>query len=119
MHFNKKLPKEVAEMETRMREFIESDPGAAQFVARYGETAASPAVRKQYHDWAMAELRERSILQGARSLGVEEGIEKGRKLRLEEDLEKVARVMLRNGLSVEMIMEATGLTMERINSLRE
>ncbi|MDR1193282.1 MAG: hypothetical protein LBK98_03800 [Peptococcaceae bacterium] len=62
-------------METRMREFIENDPGAAQFVARYGETTASPAVRKQYHDWAMAELRERSILQGARSRGVDEGIE--------------------------------------------
>jgi predicted transposase/invertase (TIGR01784 family) len=63
----------------------------------------------------MAELRERSILQGARSLGVDEGIEKG----VDKGVEKTARAMLRNGRSVEMIMEDTGLTIERINSLRE
>ncbi|MDR0765251.1 MAG: hypothetical protein LBE65_06660 [Synergistaceae bacterium] len=48
---------------------ISSDAGAAQFVARYGETVASPVVRQAYEDWVLADFRERSMSQGARADG--------------------------------------------------
>jgi hypothetical protein len=53
-------------MEPRIKKIVENDAGAAQFVARYEEAAASPAVRQAYQDWVLADFRERSILQGAR-----------------------------------------------------
>jgi hypothetical protein len=66
MHFNKKLPKEVFELVPEIKKFVENDTGAAQFVARYDEASASPAVRQAYQDWVLADFRERSMLQGAR-----------------------------------------------------
>jgi hypothetical protein len=41
MHFNKKLSEEVCAMERGIKEFIDSGAGAAQFIARYDEAAAS------------------------------------------------------------------------------
>jgi hypothetical protein len=102
MHFNKKLPKEVFDMEPRIREFTESNAGAAQFISRYGEVTASPVVQQAYQDWVLADFREASIMKGARMEGVEE----------------TARRMLKNGRNVEMIMEDTGLTREQVESLR-
>jgi hypothetical protein len=66
MHFNKKLPKEVFELAPEIKKFVENDAGAAQFIDRYNEAAASPAVRQAYEDWILADFRERSMLQGAR-----------------------------------------------------
>jgi hypothetical protein len=65
MRFNKRLPEEVYAMEPRMKEFVEGDAGAAQFVARYGEATASPEVRQAYEDWVLADFREMNMLQGA------------------------------------------------------
>jgi hypothetical protein len=102
MHFNKKLPKEVIDMEPKMRDFIESDAGAAQFVERYGEAAASPAIRQSYWDWMMADFREQGMLQGAISKG----------------LEKVAKKLLKRNRPIEEIIEDTGLPREIIEALR-
>jgi hypothetical protein len=79
MHFNKKLPKEVFEMIPEIEKFVERDAGAAQFVARYDEVSASPAVRQAYQDWILADFRERSMLQGARDEGKTEGKIEGKK----------------------------------------
>ncbi|MDR1204811.1 MAG: hypothetical protein LBL26_04930 [Peptococcaceae bacterium] len=72
MHFNKKLPKEVFELLPEIKKFVENDAGAAQFVARYDEASASPAVRQAYQDWILADFRERSMRQGARDEGMKE-----------------------------------------------
>jgi hypothetical protein len=106
MHFNKKLPKEVFKMDPRIREFTEDNAGAAQFVSRYGEVSASPAVQQAYQDWVLADFREASIMRGVRMEAEE------------ELLEKVARNMLNKGWNVETIAEGTGLTREYIESLR-
>jgi hypothetical protein len=110
MHFNKKLPKEVFAMEPKMREFIESDAGAAQFVARYGEAVASPTIRQAYKDWVIADFRERSMLWGARSEGRKEGREEGRL--------EIAKKLLKNNVPIDEIMEYTNLSRERIEALR-
>jgi hypothetical protein len=106
MHFNKILPEEVYSMEPKIREFTSSNAGAAQFVSRYGEVAASPAVQQAYQDWVLADFREASVMKGVRMEGVEEGIE------------IVARNMLQNGMSVEIVIANTGLTREQVESLR-
>jgi hypothetical protein len=138
MHFNKKLPKEVFDMEPRIREFTERNAGASQFISRYGEVTASPAVQQAYQDWVLADMREASIMRGAKMEGFEEGVEKGIEKGIgigmekgiekgidigiekgkEKGIEKVARNMLDKGWSVEMVMEGTGLAQEQVESLR-
>jgi predicted transposase/invertase (TIGR01784 family) len=130
MHFNKKSPKEVSKMQPRMKKFIENDAGAAQFVARYDEAAASPVIQRAYWDWFIDEFRERSMLQGARSEGLEEGLDKGRKEGLKEGLDKghdkgfdeatllFAKKLLKRNRPIEEIIEDTGLSHEIIEALR-
>jgi hypothetical protein len=106
MHFNKKLPKEVYEMEPRIKAFVERDEGAAQFVARYDEAAASPAVRQAYEDWILADFRERSLLQGARDEGITEGII------------IVAKNAITMNMPISQIEQLTGLTKAQIEELQ-
>jgi predicted transposase YdaD len=96
---------EVFKMEPRMKKFAANDMGAAQFVARYGEVTASAAVQQAYREW-IDDFRDMSIIQGARMEGHEQG------------LEEAARRMLKNGRSIETIMEDIGLTREQIDALR-
>jgi hypothetical protein len=105
MHFNKKLPKEVYEMEPRIKAFVESDAGAAQFVARYDEAAASPAVRQAYEDWILADFRERSLLQGAREEGKE------------EERIAIAKNAIAMNLSISQVEQLTGLSKAEIEEL--
>jgi hypothetical protein len=122
MHFNRKLPKEVFAMEPRMREFIESDAGAAQFVARYGEAAASPMIQKAYRDWVIADFRERSIIQGARSEGhaegLKEGLDKGHEKGFDEATLIFAKELLKDNVSVIDVIKYTKLPHEKIEALR-
>jgi hypothetical protein len=126
MHFNKKLPEEVCAMEPSMKKFVEGDAGARQFLERYGEAAASPEVRQAYHDWVVADLRERGMMQGAREEGLEEGLEKGlekgreegRKEGLKEGLEETARKAIAMKMSTGQIERLTGLTRAEIDDLR-
>jgi hypothetical protein len=106
MHFNKKLPKEVYAMESKIKEFVERDAGAAQFVARYDEVTASPTVRQAYQDWILADFRERSMLQGAHDNG-----------RNERSVEIVKNAITMN-MSISQIEQLTGLTRAQIEELQ-
>jgi hypothetical protein len=118
MHFNKRLPEEVYAMEPRIKEFVESDAGAAQFIARYGEAAASPAVRQAYEDWVLADFRERSMLQGAQDEGRAKGKAEGKaEGRAERDFEVVKNAIAMK-LSISQIEQLTGLTKAQIEELR-
>jgi predicted transposase/invertase (TIGR01784 family) len=101
MYFNKKLPSEVFDMEPRIREFAENNAD---------EATASPKVLQSPYDQFLADFREMSIMQGLKMEAIEQGIKQG--------IEGVARRMLKNGRSIEMIMEGTGLTREHVESLR-
>ena len=103
-------------MEPRMKTSAENDAGAAQFVTRYGEAAASPVVQQAYKDWIIADFRDRSLRKGAWLEGFDEGVDKGVDKGVAKA--KTAMKMLENGRSIEMIMEDTGLTKEQIDSLR-
>jgi hypothetical protein len=105
MHFNKNLPEEVYAVEPKIREFVDSDAGAAQFVERYDEVTASPAVRQAYQDWVFADFRERSMLQGARDEGKAEG------------MTLVAKNAIAMNMSISQIEELTGLTRAQIEEL--
>jgi hypothetical protein len=111
MHFNKKLPEEAYAMEPRLKEFVESDAGAAQFIARYGEAAASPAVRQAYEDWVLADFRERSMLQGARDEGIAEG-ETKRSF-------AIAKNAIAMKMPVSQIEQLTGLARAQIEELQQ
>jgi hypothetical protein len=106
MHFNQKLPEEVYKMEPKIKEFVERDAGAKQFVARYGEATASSEVRQAYHDWILADFRERSILQGA--------WDKGKK----EERFAIAKNAIAMHMSTGEIEQLTGLTGAQIEELR-
>jgi hypothetical protein len=103
MHFNKKLPEEVYAMEPRIKEFVDGDAGAAQFIARYDEATASPTVRQAYQDWVLADFRERSLLQGAR----------------DEGIKVVARNAIAMKMSISQIEQLTGLTRAQIEELKQ
>jgi hypothetical protein len=114
MHFNKKLPEEVYAMEPRIKEFVESDAGASQFIARYDEAAASPAVRRAYEDWVLADFRERSLLQGARDEGRKEGKIEGKK----EERFAIAQNAIAMRMSISQIEQLTGLSEAQIEELQ-
>ena len=63
-------------------------------------------------DFAREEGLEEGRQKG-REEGLEEGLEKGR----EEEREKMAKAMLANGMSKDIIAKCTGLPIEKINSL--
>jgi predicted transposase/invertase (TIGR01784 family) len=100
-------------MEPRIREFVESDTGAAQFIARYDKAAASPTVRQAYEDWVLADFRERGMLQGARDEGIKEGIIKG----ITERTIAIAKNAIAMKMSVSQIEQLTGLTGAQIEEL--
>jgi predicted transposase YdaD len=134
MHFNKKLPEEVYAMEPMIKEFVESDAGAGQFIARYGEATASPVVRQAYQDWVLADFRERSMLQGARdegkaegkaegmaegiSKGMAEGISKGMAEGISKGKTEECFAIAKNAIAMKMpisqIEQLTGLTRAQI-----
>jgi hypothetical protein len=118
MHFNKRLPEEVYAMEPRIKEFAESDAGAAQFIARYGEATASPAVRQAYEDWVLADFRERSMLQGARDEGMAEGITKGKAEGIKEGCFAIAKNVIAMQMPISQIERLTGLTRAQIEELQ-
>ena len=47
--------------------------------------------------------------------GIQEGIEKGEKQKAIE----IAKKLLQNGISVEVVADTTGLTMEELNKIQE
>jgi hypothetical protein len=119
MHFNKKLPGEVYAMEPRIKEFVESDAGAAQFIARYDEAAASPIVRRAYEDWVLADFRERSMLQGARDEGRREGEITGRRDGKIEERFTIAKNAIAMEMPISQIEQLTGLTGTEIEKLQQ
>ncbi|MDR1085932.1 MAG: PD-(D/E)XK nuclease family transposase [Deltaproteobacteria bacterium] len=118
MHFNKKMPLEVYAMEPKIKEFVNRDPGAEQFVDRYGQVAASPEARKAYHDWMIAEFRERSLLLGAEKIGIEKGIEIGIEIGIEQAQIKMVKNALARQMPIEQIELITGLTRTEIEELQ-
>jgi predicted transposase/invertase (TIGR01784 family) len=56
-----------------------------------------------------------ATIDAAKQEGIEEGIEKGRKERDHE----IAQALLKQGLSIEQIAEATSLSVEEITSLKK
>jgi hypothetical protein len=105
---------EVYAMEPRIKEFVEGDAGASQFIARYDEAAASPAVRRAYEDWVLADFRERSLLQGARDEGRIEGEKDGKK----EERFAIAKNAIAMKMSISQIEQLTGLTGAQIEKLQ-
>jgi hypothetical protein len=88
--------------------------GAAQFIARYGEATASPAVRQAYEDWVLADFRERSMLKGARDEGMAEGIAKGNT----EKCFAIAKNAIAMKMPISQIEQLTGLTRAQIEALQ-
>ncbi|MDR1580839.1 MAG: hypothetical protein LBS35_10825 [Synergistaceae bacterium] len=94
-------------MEPRIKEFVDSDAGAAQFVARYDEATAIPSVRQSYEEWVLADFRERSMLQGARDEGKAEA------------RVAVAKNAIAMKMPISQIEQLTGLTGAQIEELQE
>jgi predicted transposase/invertase (TIGR01784 family) len=67
------------------------------------------------HDYQMAKKEGR---QEGRQEGLQEGLQEGRQEGLEEGIQKVAKNLLNGGLSVEQIMQYTGLTLSEIEKLK-
>ncbi|CAN2041069.1 hypothetical protein GMMP15_260027 [Candidatus Magnetomoraceae bacterium gMMP-15] len=60
-------------------------------------------------------IREKGFQRGLEK-GMEKGMEKGIKKGVEKGVEKVARKLIKMGVSIEQIVEATGLSPEEIKS---
>jgi len=67
----------------------------------------------------LAELREKAIHDEASALGGarEEGIEKGRKEGKKEEKNEIAKRLYKEGVDINLISKATGLTKEEIEKL--
>jgi predicted transposase/invertase (TIGR01784 family) len=92
------------------KEFVENDAGAAQFIARYDQATASPAVRQAYEDWVLADFRERSMLQGARDEGRADGVKEG--------IFATAKNAVAMNMPISQIEQLTGLTRAQIEELQ-
>jgi len=83
----------------------------------------SPEEREEYEDrlkWLRIEANSLKKAEArGRKEGLEEGIKEGRKEGLEEGRKEVALVLLKQGLQVNQISEATGLSDEEVLSLRK
>ena len=105
MHKLKKIPKEFDTPEFR-RLFI---------LAKTGNFTAEEM--KQYDKDMYDEKRRRGELAAAREEGIEEGLEKGLEKGREEAKLEDARKFKELGVGVDIISQATGLSVETIESL--
>ena len=74
----------------------------------YNEENASPTVANSF-----AEQLDRGIAQG-----LEQGLEKGLEQGIDLGVEKTASKMLQMGLDLQMIVEATGLSLKKVQALQ-
>ena len=76
-----------------------------------------------YFNDMMTEKEMRPYIEGARQQGYrkgfEAGVEQGTAEGVEKGIEKVAKSLLSSGIPVEQIGIATGLSLERIEALRQ
>ena len=81
-----------------------------------------------YEAQRLADIREKAIhdevsaLAFAKKQGIEQGLKQGMKQavkQVKENMLKTAKILLKKGMSVEDIIEATGLTKEEILKLKD
>ena len=78
--------------------------------------------RQEYDDYVQAKFDNSMMMHFEKEKGIEEGIEKGKIIGIEEGKKKntikIVKNMLKSNLSIETIMEVTGLTKEEIEDIK-
>ena len=110
-----------ARQEEELKMLAEKNPQIGRAVARLQELSEDERTRllaesREKMEWDNAARMQAAEARGLKK-GREEGREKGREEGLETGLLSVARAALKRNLSVEEIMELTGFSRERIQSL--
>jgi len=105
------------------REALKKDPVFQRALERLEVLSADPKTRKAYETSVNEQRDHLAILQAAEKKGLEEGrkegLEEGIKEGIKEGRKEVALVLLKQGLQVNQISEATGLSDEEVLSLRK
>ena len=73
--------------------------------------------RKEEEYWVMVDKLEKAEAEGLAS-GMKKGMEKGMEKGIEQGIEKTAKNMLNKNIDVNIIIECTGLTQEKIMNLK-
>ena len=99
----------VIQMNEALKEFIAHDNGFEQYVERYEEVSGDLQVRIQFAAWT-AEMDKLEMME---SIGRTKGIAEGK---AEEKLD-IAKRMLSNGISPEMVVDYVELPIDQINEI--
>ena len=126
-HAEMKSAKEVVAMIPDLLEYLKQEPGLAQFCERNELVASDPKTRQRYMRWVLDRMKYEGELEGAEEVGFIRGEKKGLAEGLEKGLEKgkaegiieTASRMLRRGMSVEHVIEFTGLSESTIEELQQ
>jgi predicted transposase/invertase (TIGR01784 family) len=112
-----KSVEEVVNMNSRLQETLQNDPGIQQFMENYERISADPSKREEYISYAKGIYYFNGVLRGA----VEEGMEKGMTVGIAKGMEKgkleAAQKMLSKKYPITDISDITGLPIETIRSL--
>lgn len=99
--------------DTRWEEMAKQDPMLELGIEKLRVASMDPEIRMQY------EAREKALrdIESIRDDALDEGIEKGIKKGRQEEKREMAQNLLREGVDIEIIMRASGLTKEEIEKI--
>lgn len=123
-YFTQKVSKEemeeIAMREPAIREAMQAESLFTQSDIERREYEQREKAIRDYHSAMEAATRiglEKGMEEGLEK-GLEKGMEKGIEKGMEKAMEKIASNMLRMGLAMEVVQEATGMRLERLERLK-
>ena len=117
-HLEEKSAREVAALVPELKEYLNQDPGLAQFCERHKLVSSDPATREKYMRWVLDVMKYQGELEGAEETGFIKGEKAGLKKGIEKGIERVALKMLKKGRSLRDVSADTGLSVARIKKLK-
>ena len=97
---------------------LKQDPVFQRALERLERLSSDPKTRKAYEASINEHRDHLAVLSSERKAGHVEGLKKGRQEGRKEEKNEIAQALLKQGLPVDRISEATGLSIEEIKSLQ-
>ena len=109
---------EVVEMDPKLKELYESDPGFAQFVERHGLVASMPELRKAYRRWEYDIMLDR-LDEERRNEEVNMRVAEGKAEGIADEKIKTAKRLFEMGLSIEQVAAGTQLSIDDVAAISD
>jgi predicted transposase/invertase (TIGR01784 family) len=101
------------------REALKKDPIFQRAIERLEMLSSDPKRRKAYEASVNDQRDHTATIDAAKQEGHKEGHREGREEGRKEEKHKIAQALLKQGLSIQQISQATSLSVEEITSLKK